>query len=128
MPQLTDTCVTQPNTPDPNVVQGMHKCCLTKHLHENGDPLAHKRARNKAASSTVLTVSNLPTASTSLSTAASSNDRLDIQLIDIDDSDYEDFRKDDDNEGEATELDKSDNAELSKSPIATSDLIIYHLG
>jgi hypothetical protein len=131
MPQLTDTHVTQPDTPDPNIVQGKRKCCLTERLHENSDPFSSKRATKKAASSAILTVSNPPIASTSLSrqgldTAASSNDRLDRQLIDIDDSDLEDSRKDDDDKGEATEADESDGAELGRSPIATiSDLNIY---
>jgi len=124
MPQLTDTHVTQPDTPKPNVVQGKRRHRPTKHLHENGDPLSYKRARKKAASSAALTGSNPPTASMSLlwqglDTAASSDDGLNIQLINIDDSDLEDFRKDNDDEmeGEATELDERDDAELGKSPI-----------
>jgi hypothetical protein len=131
MPQLTDTRITQPDTPDPNVVQGKHKCHPTECLYENGDPLSSKRAMKKAASSATLTVGNPPTASMSLSrqgldTATSSNDGLDRQPIDIDDSDLEDSRKDDDDEGEATEVDESDGAELGRSPIATiSDLHIY---
>ena len=73
----------------------------------------------------MLTGSNPPIASTSLlqqglDTATSSNDRLDIQPININDSNLEDSRKNDDDEGEgeATELDESDDAELGKSPIA----------
>jgi len=106
-------------------VQGKRKCCLTEHLCENGDPLFYKRARKKTASSAMLTGSNPPIASTSLlqqglDTATSSNDRLDIQPININDSNLEDSRKNDDDEGEgeATELDESDDAELGKSPIA----------
>jgi len=121
-------------------------------LCENSDPLAHKRARKKGSSAT-LTVSNpptaspvlqvikgmsatarnLPAASTSLlllqglDSADSSNDRLpngvDIQPIDVDDSDLEDSRNDDKEKGEATKHNKTDDAELGKSPITISDLI-----
>jgi len=56
-----------------------------------------------------------------------SNDGLDRQPIDIDDSDLKDSRKDNNDEGEATEVDKSDNAELGRSPITISDLNIYHI-
>jgi len=40
MPQLTNTHVTQPDTPKPNIVQGKRKCRLTEHLCENGGPLS----------------------------------------------------------------------------------------
>ncbi len=119
MPQLTDTHITQSDTPESNVVQGKHKHHLTECLHENSDPLSCKRARKKAASSAALT------GSTSLSwqgldTAALSDDGLDIQPINIDNSDLKDSRKNDDDEREreATKLDESDNAELGKSSIA----------
>jgi len=44
MPLLSDT---KSDTPDLNVVQGPHKCCLTQHLCENGAPLAHKGQGSK---------------------------------------------------------------------------------
>jgi len=82
---------------------------------------------------TSVTARNLPAASTSLSSlqgldsADSSDDRhpngVDIQPIGVDDSDLEDSRKDDNNEGEATEHDKTDDAELGKSPITIFNLI-----
>ena len=118
MPQLTDTHITQPDTPKPNVVQGKCKCHPTECLHENSDPLSCKRARKKAASSAML-IGSTSLSQQGLDTAALSNDRLDIQPINIDDSDLEDSRKDNDNKGEreATEPDKSDDAKLGKSPI-----------
>jgi hypothetical protein len=62
MPLLSDT---KPNTPDLNIVQGPHKCCVTQYLHENGNPLACKRPR-KQAPSAMLTGGDSPTASMSL--------------------------------------------------------------
>jgi len=50
---------------DCNVVQGSHKHRLMQCLHENGDPLAHKRAKYNP-SSAVLTATNLPTTSPAL--------------------------------------------------------------
>jgi len=35
---------------DPNIVIGPRKCCPTKRVLENGDPLIHKKARNKSNS------------------------------------------------------------------------------
>ncbi len=115
MPQLSDI---QPNTPNANIVQGSCKHHLTQCLHENGNPLACKRAR-KQASSSALTLSNLLTGSnpsvvsTSLllqhsDTANSREDSvsngLDIQPIDVDNSDIEETREDGDVdlEGQAT--------------------------
>jgi hypothetical protein len=135
MPQLSDT---QPNTSNANVVQGLHKRRLTQRLCENGDPLAHKRARKQASSSTLtpsdpLTGSSPPAVSTSLllqrpETANSSidnvSDGLDIQPIDVDNSDIEETREDGNanSEGEATELDEDDEAELCKLSISVFDL------
>jgi len=121
-------------------------------LHENGDPLAHKRAKQKP-SSAVLTASNPPTASPTLqvikggsaiarnipaaSTSLSSlqglvtanltddglSDGLDIQPINIDDGGLEDFRKDKEEEREATKRKETDDAELGKLPITIFNLI-----
>jgi hypothetical protein len=41
------------------------------------------------------------------------------------DSDLKDSRKDDDDEGEVTEVNESDGAELGRLPIAISNLNIY---
>jgi len=153
MPEFTDSRVDQPDTPNPDgVVQGTRKRRPMQRLHENGDPLAHKRAKQKP-SSAALTASNLPTASTALqvieggsararnvpaaSTSLSSlqgivtadltddglSDGLDIQPIDVDDSGLEDFNKDEEEEGEATEREETDDAELGKLPITIFDLI-----
>jgi hypothetical protein len=153
MPQLSNT---QPNTPGPNdanVVQGPRKRRPTQRLRENGDPLAYKRA--KKASSDALTLSNPWTASVSPApqalegatannrlavaastslllqapdTAASSENSLDIQPIDVDNSDLEEIREDGDadSEGDAAEQDKGgedDETELCKSSISIFDLI-----
>ncbi len=137
MLQLSNT---QPNTPNTNVVQGPCKCHLTQHLHENGDPLACKRARKQASSSTLtlsnpLTGSNPSAVSTSLllqhpntadSREDSVSDGLDIWLIDINNSNIKETREDGNVnlEGQATELDAEDNeAELCKSSISIFDLI-----
>jgi hypothetical protein len=154
MPQLTDSHVDRPDTPDPDsVVQGTRKRRPTQRLRENGDPLAHKRAKQKP-SSAALTASNPPTASPALqvieggsatarnvpaaSTSLSSlqglvtadltddglSDGLDIQPIDVDDGGLEDFRKDEEEEeGEATECEETDDAELGKLPITIFNLI-----
>jgi hypothetical protein len=135
MPQLSNT---QPNTSNTNVVQGPRKRRLTQCLHENGDPLAHKRARKQASSSTLtpsdpLTGSSPPAVGVSLllqrsETANSSidnvSDGLDIQPIDVDNSDVEETREDGNanSEGEATEPDEDDEAELCKSSISVFDL------
>ncbi len=153
MPQLTDSRVDRPDTPDPDgVVQRTHKRHPMQRLRENGDPLAHKRAKQKP-SSAMLIASNLPTASPALqvveggsatarnvpaaTTSRSSlqglvtanltndglSDGLDIQPIDVDDSNLEDFRKDEEEEGEATEHNETDDAKLGKLPITIFDLI-----
>ena len=80
-----------------------------------------------------MTARNVPAAATSCSslqgpiTANLTDDRhsdgLDIQLINVDESDLEDSRKEDNEEGEATECDETDDAELGKSPIMIFDLI-----
>ncbi len=51
------------------------------------------------------------------------SNRLDIQLINVDDSNLEDFRKDKEEEGKATECNKTDDAKLGKSPITIFNLI-----
>ena len=51
------------------------------------------------------------------------SDGLDIQPIDVNESDLEDSREEDNEEGEATECDETDDAELGKSPIMIFDLI-----
>jgi len=52
------------------------------------------------------------------------SDGLDIQLIDVDDGGLEDFRKDEkEEEGEATECEETDDAELGKLPITIFNLI-----
>ena len=153
MPQLTNSHVDRPDTPDPDgIVQSTCKCRLTQRLRENGDPLAYKRAKQKPFSA-ALTASNLPTASPALqvvegesatarnvpaaTTSCSSlqglvtanltddrlSDGLDIQPINVDDSNLEDFRKDKKEEGEATEHDETDDAKLGKLPITIFDLI-----
>jgi hypothetical protein len=153
MPQLSNT---QPNTPSPNnanVVQSPHKRCLTQHLCENGNPLAYKRA--KKASSDALTLSNPRTASVSPApqalegatannrlavaastslllqapdTATSSKNSLNIQPIDVDNSNLEEIREDGNanSEGDVAEQDKGgkdDETELCKSSISIFDLI-----
>ena len=80
-----------------------------------------------------MTARNVPAATTShsslqgLITADLTDDRLsdglDIQPINVDDSNLEDFRKDKEEEGEATERDETDDAELGKLPITIFDLI-----
>ena len=153
MPQLTDSRINRPDTPNPDgVVQSTCKHCPTQHLCENSDPLAHKRAKQKPSSAALTasnppmaspmlqvvegesaTARNVPAATTShsslqgLITADLTDDRLsdglDIQPINVDDSNLEDFRKDKKEEGEATEHDETDDAKLGKLPITIFDLI-----
>ncbi|SRR6266851_4688164 len=66
MPQLTDSHVNRPDTSDPDgVVQSTRKHHPMQRLHENSDPLAYKRAKQKP-SSAALTASNPPMASPAL--------------------------------------------------------------
>jgi hypothetical protein len=139
---------TQPNTPGPNIVLGPHKHCPTHRLRENGDPLACKRARKGAPSaaptasaSPALQVLNsgaigagvsTPAANRPLllqgcDTANSSNDGasdgVDIQPIDVDDSDLEDSGEASKSQVGLTELDEDDDTELGKSSSNIADLV-----